>query len=77
MTQLEILELAYEAAAEKWAEYRDRVNEAKENAEAQRHGRADRWAITYDPIAEARYKEYKAKLNEIGLLIEKELGVAE
>lgn len=77
MTQLEILELAYDAAAEKWAEYRDRVNRAKENAEAQRHGRTDRWAITSDPIAEARYKEYSAKVDEISLLIEKELGTAE
>lgn len=77
MTQLEILELAYEAAVEKWTEYRDRVNEAKENAEAQRRGRADRWTITSDPIAEAHYKEYSAKLDEISLLIEKELGTAE
>jgi hypothetical protein len=73
MTQLEILELAYDAAAEKWMEYRDKLQRAKDNAEAQRRGAADRWAITCAPIAEARYKEYSEKLDELSHLIEKEL----
>ena len=56
MTQLEILELAYDACAERWAEARESVDKAIEEG---RH----------NSIALHREAQYKEKLEELQELI--------